>query len=140
MRLKSARIRNFKRFVDLSIQGLPPDVKLVVLLGPNGCGKSSLFDAFQSELRIPYLFGMNPELERYYRRASVDVPVQNHQVTWSSTVANGGAKVDHGSGGMVLPRRSKTLPVCQPFPVMGRVGGFTPWSCIARSVWRAGTG
>ena len=80
MRLKSARIRNFKRFVDLSIQGLPPDVKLVVLLGPNGCGKSSLFDAFQSELRIPYLFGMNPELERYYRRASVDVPVQNHQV------------------------------------------------------------
>ena len=54
--------------------------------------------------------------------------------------ANGGAKLDHGSGGMVLPRRSKTLPECQPFPVMGRVGGFTPWSCIARSVWRAGTG
>ena len=58
----------------------------------------------------------------------------------SAVCANGGAKVDHGSGGMVLPRRSKTLPVCQPFPVMGRVGGFTPWSCIARFVWRAGTG
>ena len=54
--------------------------------------------------------------------------------------ANGGAKLGHGSGGMVLPRRSKTLPVCQPFPVVGRAGGFTPWSCIARSVWRAGTG
>ena len=53
---------------------------------------------------------------------------------------NGGAKLDHGSGGMVLPRRSKTLPVCEPFPMMGRAGGFTPWSCIARSVWRAGTG
>ena len=26
--------------------------------------------------------------------------------------ANGGAKLDHGSGGMVLPGRSKTLPVC----------------------------
>ena len=39
--------------------------------------------------------------------------------------ANGGAKLDHGSGGMVLPRRSKTLPVCQPFPMMGRAGGFT---------------
>ena len=54
--------------------------------------------------------------------------------------ANGGAKVDHGSGGMVPLRRSKTLPVWQPFPVVGRAGGFTPWSCIARSVWRAGTG
>ena len=53
---------------------------------------------------------------------------------------SGGAKVDHGSGGMVPLRRSKTLPVCEPFPVTGRVGRFIPWSCIARSVWRAGTG
>ena len=54
--------------------------------------------------------------------------------------AKGGAKVDHGSGGTVPLRRSKTLPVCEPFPVTGRVGRFIPWSCIARSVWRAGTG
>ena len=54
--------------------------------------------------------------------------------------ANGGAKPDHGSGGMVPSRRSKTLPVCRPFPVAGRARGFTPWSCIARFVWRAGTG
>ena len=55
-------------------------------------------------------------------------------------VVSGGAKVDHGSGGTVPLRRSKTLPVCEPFPVTGRVGRFIPWSCIARSVWRAGTG
>ena len=54
--------------------------------------------------------------------------------------ANGGAKVDHGSGGTVPLRRSKTLPVWELFPVTGRVGGFIPWNCIARSVWRAGTG
>ena len=55
-------------------------------------------------------------------------------------LVSGGAKVDHGSGGTVPLRRSKTLPVCEPFPVTGRVGRFIPWSCIARSVWRAGTG
>ena len=52
---------------------------------------------------------------------------------------NGGAKVDHGSGGAVLPRRSKTLPVW-PFPTTGRAGGFIPWSYIARYAWRAGRG
>ena len=63
---------------------------------------------------------------------------------WSAVVglsgANGRVKLDHGSGGMAPSRRSKTLPVCQPFPVVGRAGGFTPWSCIAGSVWAAGRG
>ena len=43
-------------------------------------------------------------------------------------------KVAHGSGGTVPLRRSKTLPIWEPFPVTGRVGRFIPWSCIARSV------
>jgi len=38
--------RSFKRFTDLTIQGSPPTARLVVLTGPNGGGKSSLFDAF----------------------------------------------------------------------------------------------
>ena len=68
MRLKSAQIKKFKRFVDLTISDLSPDAKLVVLLGPNGCGKSSLFDAFQRRLKVDQFFGMNAELKRYYRR------------------------------------------------------------------------
>ena len=70
MRLKSARIRNFKRFVDLTIGSLPPDAKLVVLLGPNGCGKSSLFDAFQRKLKVVQFYGMSEKFMRYYRRAT----------------------------------------------------------------------
>lgn len=45
MKLKKIRLQHFKRFADLTIQDLPP-AKLVVLAGPNGCGKSSLFDSF----------------------------------------------------------------------------------------------
>ena len=45
MKIKSVHLQNFKRFTDLKIQNIPPTAKLVVLLGPNGCGKSSLFDA-----------------------------------------------------------------------------------------------
>ena len=36
----------FKRFGSLEIQALGVDVELVVMLGPNGTGKSSVFDAF----------------------------------------------------------------------------------------------
>ncbi|MCS1408253.1 MAG: Chromosome partition protein Smc [Verrucomicrobia subdivision 3 bacterium] len=79
MRLESARIQNFKRFVDLTIHNLPSDAKLIVLLGPNGCGKSSLFDAFQRYLKVDQFYGMNPELKRYYSRGIPDV-AQNEEV------------------------------------------------------------
>jgi len=46
MKLKSAHIRDFKRFTDLTVDGLPAGADLVVLVGPNGGGKTSLFEAF----------------------------------------------------------------------------------------------
>ena len=47
MKIKKIHIEQFKRFTDLTISGIPETAKLVVLVGPNGCGKSSLFDAFK---------------------------------------------------------------------------------------------
>lgn len=48
MRLRSVRLRSFKRFTDAYIEGLGADVKLVVLAGPNGSGKSSFFDGLKT--------------------------------------------------------------------------------------------
>lgn len=48
MKISDINVKNYKRFTDLTIKDLPSTTKLVVLLGPNGCGKSSLFDAFKT--------------------------------------------------------------------------------------------
>lgn len=47
MKIKKIHVEQFKRFTDLTIKEIPQTAKLVVLVGPNGCGKSSLFDAFK---------------------------------------------------------------------------------------------
>ncbi|UKI56716.1 MAG: AAA family ATPase [Treponema succinifaciens] len=46
MKIKQIQINDFKRFTNLLIKGIPESAKLVVLVGPNGCGKTSLFEAF----------------------------------------------------------------------------------------------
>ena len=45
MRFKKATIKDFKRFTDLTVQGVPETTRLIMLAGPNGSGKSSFFDA-----------------------------------------------------------------------------------------------
>lgn len=45
-RIKNISVKNFKRFTDLTISDIPETSKLVLLIGSNGSGKSSLFDAF----------------------------------------------------------------------------------------------
>ena len=45
MKIKSIKLKNFKRFIDLTIKEIPETAKLVVMIGPNGCGKSSIFEA-----------------------------------------------------------------------------------------------
>jgi hypothetical protein len=67
MRIASVRLKNFKRFTDLMVRDIPETAKLVVVVGPNGCGKSSLFDAFLHWYRLKVGFGINSD-EAYYRK------------------------------------------------------------------------
>ena len=45
MKIKSIKLEDFRRFKNLTIEGLPETARLVVMVGPNGSGKSSVFDA-----------------------------------------------------------------------------------------------
>jgi AAA15 family ATPase/GTPase len=67
MRITKLELKNFKRFTDLTIEGIPDNVKLVLLIGSNGSGKSSVFDAFD------YIKKWGPVIEPsqdYYRKSS----------------------------------------------------------------------
>src|SRR5699024_5285589 len=45
MKVKKMELNNFKRFTHLIVENIPQTVKLVVLVGPNGSGKTSFMEA-----------------------------------------------------------------------------------------------
>lgn len=66
MKISKIELINFKRFTHLQINKIPGDAKLVLLIGSNGSGKSSVFDAFDyinkgRSKRNPY-----PQEETYF--------------------------------------------------------------------------
>jgi len=51
MKVKKLVLKNFKRFDNLTIDLGENPKKIIALIGPNGCGKSSIFDAFEEKLK-----------------------------------------------------------------------------------------
>ena len=86
MKIKSIHLQNFKRFTDLKIQNIPETAKLVVLLGPNGCGKSSLFDALHYKSYEYRQMGHHQEPDYYFKmaplaRQSVPLTIEFHNAS-----------------------------------------------------------
>ncbi len=76
MRIEKLQLKNFKRFTDLTLEGIPASAKLVLLIGANGSGKTSVFDAFDW-VRRSYLgrvLGQEEKELEYYSKASQFFP------------------------------------------------------------------
>ena len=75
MKIASIHLQNFKRFTDLKIDNLPSTAKLVILLGPNGCGKSSVFDAMHVKSYEYGQIGKNIEPDYYLKIPAPLIPI-----------------------------------------------------------------
>src|SRR3989344_2192770 len=51
MRIQKIKLHKFKRFTDFTIDLRNTPSKVVALVGPNGCGKSSVFDAIEEKAK-----------------------------------------------------------------------------------------
>ena len=69
MRIQNIRLKNYRRFTELTIGDLPATARLVVLVGPNGTGKSSVFDSFllKASAAISNL-RLSGNTEQYYEK------------------------------------------------------------------------
>jgi len=81
MLIEQIQLKRFKRFHDLTIE-VPKGTRLVMLAGPNGCGKSSLFDAFLTRRRFSGGWGGNWDLTYFPKVGEVDAIRFN----WDSSV------------------------------------------------------
>ncbi|HKR16178.1 AAA family ATPase [Rhizorhapis sp.] len=68
MRVHTLRLLDFKRFHDLTIDLTARSTKIVAIVGPNGTGKSSVFDAFEEVASVQK--GRPGKLATYYQKSA----------------------------------------------------------------------
>ena len=77
MKIKKLELINFKRFTHLVINHIPEKAKLVLLIGANGSGKSSVFDGFDYLNKGIFKSNYTIEPENYYPKNKSSLPQIN---------------------------------------------------------------
>lgn len=78
---------NYKRFTNLQIADIPESARLVVLIGPNGTGKSSIFDAFHLKSRSRLNnFRLEGDRGNYYYKEDDASPTPNTTAEVSDSI------------------------------------------------------
>ena len=78
MKVKTVELVGFKRFDHLTIDLGDTPKKIIAMVGPNGCGKSSIFDAFEQQLKNFRDYGRENS-EFYSKGLFYDDKPQNEQ-------------------------------------------------------------
>ncbi|MCY7330886.1 MAG: AAA family ATPase, partial [Saprospiraceae bacterium] len=68
MHISKLELINFKRFTHLMLEDIPADTRLVLLIGANGSGKSSVFDAFELLNKVTKGEDASQQWVDYYRK------------------------------------------------------------------------
>lgn len=99
MQIQKIQLKNFKRFTDLTIEGIPEKTKLVLLIGANGSGKSSVFDAFELVNTLSKKEYLKTGLEApisypYYRKSdgSIFVEIESLEGSFNIELKNNDSK------------------------------------------------
>lgn len=79
MKIKKLHLNKYKRFSDLTIDLGPNPKRIVALVGPNGCGKSSVFDALLFHNNVYNRIGNSPEYKGYIYHSLDKVANYRHQ-------------------------------------------------------------
>lgn len=101
MRIKKIQLNNFKRFTHLNVDNIPCTAKLVVLVGPNGSGKTSFLEAMNHYYKYSgysdigdyhYLIkaGKGQELQHqeWYQLAQKTVDIDFYDTSFSKAIGS----------------------------------------------------
>lgn len=101
MKIKKIELNNFKRFTHLVVEDIPESTKLVVLVGPNGSGKTSFIESMNHYYKYAgysqigdcsYLSKTgnvdNFDYSQWYQYASKLVEIAFYDKTFLNTVGN----------------------------------------------------